>query len=372
MDSVPETLLTLVKTYSPSGSEQAAVEALVGRMQALHFTRAFADEAGNAVGVMGDGPRQVVLLGHIDTVPGEIPIRLEPAAPTPAAEPLPHLPLSPVLYGRGAVDAKGPLAAFVDAAAGCGAVPGWQIVVIGAVGEEAESPGARHVVSRYHPEFAIIGEPSRWERVTLGYKGSAWATLSIRRSTAHTAGQGESACEAAIHAWEAIRARAEAFNTGRERSFDQLLISLRGMESGGDGFEEWASLRVGARLPLDLPPGDWYARLSGDPALASISGISIEPAGFPIPAYQAEKNTSLVRAFLAAIRVEGGKPGFVLKTGTADLNIVAPAWGCPALAYGPGDSALDHTPDEHLSLEEYGQAVDVLQGVLKQICQRAV
>jgi LysW-gamma-L-lysine carboxypeptidase len=56
-DSIPETLFNLVKIYSPSGSEGVAVAYLVNRMQALHFTRAFADEAGNAVGVMGDGPR---------------------------------------------------------------------------------------------------------------------------------------------------------------------------------------------------------------------------------------------------------------------------------------------------------------------------
>jgi LysW-gamma-L-lysine carboxypeptidase len=141
------------------------------------------------------------------------------------------------------------------------------------------------------------------------------------------------------------------------------------MDSGGDGFEEWADLLIGARLPLDLPPERWYEQLNCDPALSSIPGISIQPVGFPIPAYRSEKNTPLVRAFLAGIRAAGGKPGFVLKTGTADLNIVAPAWDCPALAYGPGDSALDHTPNEYLSLDEYGRALEVLQAVLKQICQ---
>ena len=257
----------------------------------------------------------------------------------------------------------------MEAVAGCGSVPGWQFIVIGAVGEEADSPGAQFVAPRYHPEFAIIGEPSRWERVTLGYKGSAWAHVRVRRSLAHTAGQGESACEAAVGAWEMIRAQAAAFNADRERAFDRLLLTLRGMDSGGDGFEEWASLRVGVRLPLDLPPSRWYEQLSTDPVLSAIPGISIEPVGFPIPAYQAEKNTPLVRAFLAEIRAAGGQPGFVLKTGTADLNIVAPAWGCPAVAYGPGDSSLDHTPNEHLSLDEYQRAVDVLQSVLEKLSE---
>jgi len=362
MDSIPETLFNLVKIYSPSGREAAAVSYLVNRMQALHYTRAFTDAVGNAVGVMGDGPRQIVLLGHIDTVPGEIPVRVESISINPSS------PASMVLYGRGSVDAKGPLSAFVDAAAACGPKPGWQITVIGAVGEEQDSPGAQHIVPLYHPDYAIIGEPSGWERVTLGYKGSAWALVTVRRSRAHTAGQGESACEAVVRAWEAISAKAAGINLEREKNFERLQLSLRGMDSGGDGFEEWASLRVGARLPLDIPPERWYEQLSGDPGLASMPGISILPVGFPIPAWQGEKNSRLVRACLAGIRAAGGQPGFLLKTGTADLNIVAPVWGCPALAYGPGDSALDHTPAEHIMLTEYHQAVEVLKSVLQRLC----
>jgi LysW-gamma-L-lysine carboxypeptidase len=358
MDSIPETLLNLVKIFSPSGSESAAVAYLVSRMQSLHFTKASADQAGNAVGVMGDGPRQIVLLGHIDTVPGEIPVRVESISPA-----------GRVLYGRGSVDAKGPLSAFVDAVAACGPFPGWRIIVIGAVGEEQDSPGARYVVNIYHPEAAIIGEPSGWERVTLGYKGSAWELVTVRRFLTHTAGQGESACEAVVRAWEMISAKAAGINLNREKNFERVQLSLRGMDSGGDGFEEWASLRVGARLPLDLPPQRWYEELSGDAQVAGIPGISLQPDGFPIPAWQGEKNNALVRSFLAGIREAGGQPGFLHKTGTADLNIVAPAWGCQALAYGPGDSSLDHTPEEHIVLSEYQHGVGVLQVVLKSLCQ---
>jgi LysW-gamma-L-lysine carboxypeptidase len=46
------------------------------------------------------------------------------------------------------------------------------------------------------------------------------------------------------------------------------------------------------------------------------------------------------------------------------LNIVAPVWQCPAVVYGPGDSALDHTPDEHLNLDDYQKAVEVLSAAL--------
>lgn len=344
------TLLGLVQRYSPSGLEAPATAWLVEHMQTLGYTRAFVDQAGNAVGVMGAGPRQVVLLGHIDTVPGEITVRVE----------------GDLLYGRGSVDAKGPLSAFVDAVARLGTLSGWQLVVIGAVEEERNSDGARHAAASYRPDFAVIGEPSRWDRVTLGYKGSAWATVSTRRELAHTARLQESACEAVVSAWEKIKAWAVAFNSGRERAFDQAQPALRGLSSGEDGFAEWASIRLGVRLPLDLPPDAWYASLEA--LLREMPAeLIVERLGHAVPAYQAGKNTPLVRAFLASIRAAGGQPGFLLKTGTADLNIVAPAWDCPALVYGPGDSALDHTPNERLSLGEYRRAVSVVEAALRRL-----
>lgn len=345
MDGVPETLLGLVRRDSPSGGEREAVDWLVGRMAALGFGQAFRDEAGNAVGLMGEGPRQVMLLGHIDTVPGEIPLRVEAGA----------------LYGRGTVDAKGPLACFVDAVAQTGAREGWQLVVVGAVGEEADSEGARFLLDRYHPEVVIVGEPSGWERVTLGYKGVVSAVVTALQGQAHTAAQAPTACEIAADAWHAIRARAAAWNAGRERVFEQVWPTLHRLESGGDGLVEWARLHVKTRLPVDLPPAAWLAELRG---LAAPMGVQVEPVGYPVAAFKAEKNSGVVRAFLRAIRAQGGTPGFLLKSGTADMNIAAPAWGCPALAYGPGDSALDHTPHEHLALDEYRQAVEVVSRVL--------
>src|SRR6185295_6779187 len=94
-------------------SEAEAARWLTEQMRAAGYDRAFVDDAGNAVGEIGDSdaPRTVVLLGHIDTVPGSIPVRIESTAD------------GEVLYGRGSVDAKGPLAAFAAAAARLG--PGW-------------------------------------------------------------------------------------------------------------------------------------------------------------------------------------------------------------------------------------------------------
>ena len=341
-----ETLIGLVSQYSPSGQERSAVEWLVTRMKSLGYDNAFLDDAGNAVGVIGKGPKQVVLMGHIDTVPGEIPVRRDDA----------RIPPNEILYGRGSVDAKGPLACFVDAVAQVGPVDGWQFVVVGAVEEERDSEGARFVATQYRPDFAIIGEPNQWDRVALGYKGSASATLTVKSEQSHSASGKQTACEDAIELWLKIKAYTESFNADKPKAFDRLLPTLRGMDSGSNDFEQWARLNVGVRLPVDVSPEQWYQKLE------EITGPEIvEPTGYAVPAWACEKNTPLVRAFLSGIRSQGGEPRFVYKTGTADLNILAPVWKCPALVYGPGDSNLDHTPDEHISLEEYGKSVLVLR-----------
>src|SRR5436305_13016773 len=85
---------------SPSTQERALGQWLVARLRAMGFA-ARRDEAGNVVAFWGSGPREVLLLGHIDTVPGFIPLRREASRPD----------------GRGAADAKGPRAAAITAAA---------------------------------------------------------------------------------------------------------------------------------------------------------------------------------------------------------------------------------------------------------------
>ena len=348
-----DTLIGLVSQYSPSGQERGAVEWLVARMKSLGYDDAFVDDAGNAIGVMGKGPKQVVLLGHIDTVPGEISARVEPVGAHRDA---------PLLYGRGSVDAKGPLACFADAVAQVGVKDSWQFVVIGAVEEERDSEGARFVATKYKPDFAIIGEPNQWDRMALGYKGSAWANVTVKREQAHTASGEETAAEAAVEVWLKIKAYVDSFNADKPKVFDKLLLTLRGVDSDSNDFEQWARLKVGVRLPVEVSPEAWYAKLN-----EIANGEIVEPIGFAIPAWGCEKNTQLVRAMLSGIRSQGGEPRFVYKTGTADLNIVAPVWKCLAVVYGPGDSALDHTPNEHISLDEYAKAVTVLSEALKKL-----
>jgi LysW-gamma-L-lysine carboxypeptidase len=393
-------LENLVSTPSPSGQEREASAYLVSWM-AAHGFDARLDAVGNAVGSRGDGPRQVLLLGHIDTFPGKLPVRRE----------------GDWLYGRGTVDAKGPLCAFAAALAGIAVPSGWQVVVVGAVEEEAAtSRGARHLVTQgTAPEACIIGEPSGWDRVTLGYKGRLLAEVQLRAPFAHSAGQARLPAEQAVDLWNAVVAYCDDYNAGRQKAFDRLDPSLRHIVTQDEGAYGSAKMSLGFRLPPGTSPdalADDLRHLNRQVNKSTnrqISSAATEQKSRPISqatneprdhitgqssdqqdsqhghqgascrlefsgeevAFRAEKNTPLVRAFLSSIRERQGRARFVLKTGTSDMNVVGPAWRCPIVAYGPGDSALDHTPDERISLDEYTRSIEILGSVLETVIRSA-
>jgi [amino group carrier protein]-lysine/ornithine hydrolase len=228
----------ILRIPSLSGQEAELAHFLVAEMRRLGF-ESYVDEAGNAVGEIGAGPA-IVLLGHIDTVPGVVPVRIEAGR----------------LYGRGAVDAKGPFAAFVAAAARlAGARLRMRVVVVGAVEEEAaSSKGAHAVVGRYAPSACVIGEPSRWDRLTLGYKGRLLIEGRWEQPMAHSAGREVAAPERAVSFWNAVQAYCAGYNQGREQLFEQLLPSLRAVQSGSDGLADWCELTIGVRLPPGAGP----------------------------------------------------------------------------------------------------------------------
>ena len=153
-------LYDLLEIRSPSGEETQAATHLAQWMAKRGFV-ARRDAAGNAVGILepsapaadGESVRELLLLGHIDTVPGFPRVVVRDGK----------------LYGRGAVDAKGPLVAFATAAAIVGPQPGWRIIVAVAVEEEAvTSKGARYLLTKHNPALVVIGEPTGWQRVALG------------------------------------------------------------------------------------------------------------------------------------------------------------------------------------------------------------
>jgi [amino group carrier protein]-lysine/ornithine hydrolase len=338
----------LVSIPSLSGKEDAVAELLVEQMAALGF-QTHRDDVGNVVGRVGDpkATHEIVLLGHMDTVPGLVPVRQEENR----------------LYGRGAVDAKGPLAAFVLAAARVAPrLSGTRVLVIGAVEEEARSRGARHLAHVMSPpDCAIIGEPSGWQGITLGYKGALSVDYRLAQPSSHGASGRPAPAEEAVAFWNRLADYASSLNGGQAYRFDTLDPALRTIHTFGNGLEQGVEMNIGLRLPPGTDVADLQRRMRNWSNGAELTFPYSEPP------FCTEKNIPPVRALLRAIRTEGGRPRFKLKTGTSDMNVVGPAWGCPIVAYGPGDSSLDHTPDEHIEIDEFQRGINVLTGALERL-----
>ncbi len=337
----------LVSIPSPSGGEAASVDWLCQQMEALSYD-SWADGAGSAVGTRGSGPVELLLLGHIDTVSGDVPVEIVNGA----------------LYGRGTVDAKGPLATFVVAGARASLPPGVRLTIVGAVEEEVmTSSGARWLVEHHTPPAAvIIGEPSGWDGIVVGYKGMMSLEYEVTYPISHSAGPEPTSAELAVGFWNRLVSWCASRSSGAPQGFNSVDPTLLGLNTVSDGLYGHAKLSVGLRLPPSLSPEEASAEIE---ALVSDGGelrITINS-----PAYRTDKRSPLVAAFMASIRGVGGTPRIKVKTGTSDMNIVGPVWQCPILAYGPGDSLLDHKPNEHVPLDDLDRATAILSAAIERI-----
>jgi predicted acetylornithine/succinylornithine family transaminase/N-acetyl-ornithine/N-acetyl-lysine deacetylase len=345
----------------PSYSRQEGTLAhyLVEQAQLLGL-HSYIDDVGNWIASTQPreahtGSQPIILLGHMDTVHGNIPVCIQDG----------------ILHGRGAVDAKGPLATFLCAAvrlARSAYADSFQhpIMVIGAVEEEsATSRGARAVVERYQPLACVIGEPGGSQAVTIGYKGRLLLEYCVTRPAHHSAGSQQNPNEVAVTFWHRVCQHAAEWNKqyAANSTFAALMPSLRSISTNQDGLEDQAQLRIGFRLPPGYDIAALRIRLErwADEDEAQISFTGEEAA------FQTMRTTPVSRAFISAIRTIGGQPVFKHKTGTSDMNVVGPVWGQNIVAYGPGDSRLDHTPQEHIHIAEYTQAIDILELVLKEL-----
>jgi LysW-gamma-L-lysine carboxypeptidase len=338
-DRAVELLAELLAIPSPSGGEARLAGFLAGAMAELGLD-ARVDGAGNVVGETGTGTGPtVLLLGHMDTVDRPLPVRRDGLR----------------LYGRGAADAKGPLAAMVCAAA---ARPGFRgtVRVAGTVEEERRSRGAAHLVATLPAhDLLVVGEPSGWSGVVLGYKGKLDLEYRVRRPSTHSTNPAAKASELAVGFWLAVL---EELGPDRDHArFDHPAATLRAVE--GDMLE--ASLTVDCRLPPGFDPEAFLAALGRRADGGTVAVLH------HVPAVLAGRANPVARSLSAAIRRHGGRPRPLLKTGTADMNLVASSWPVPMAAYGPGDSTLDHTDDEHVEVEEYLRAVAVLTTALDEL-----
>jgi [amino group carrier protein]-lysine/ornithine hydrolase len=333
----------LVARYSPSGQEAGAVAEFLRLARELGY-RARADRAGNGIAEVGRGRPTTLFLGHIDTVEGRTPVARRRGR----------------VHGRGSVDAKGALAAALLAGRGF-AGPG-TFRVAAAVGEETDSRGARHLARGPRPDAVIAGEPSGWDGVTIGYKGDLRLEATFEHARSHWSSPFPTATEAAIDWLGRLRVLAESRRG--ESPFRSLGAKAVGFASDPAADPEVARITVDLRLPPGLSTAELLELLPKEPTRPRLRVlVRVEPTEVP-------RTDPVVVALGTAIRAEGGRPTLWRRTGTSDLNVVARTWGLGGAAYGPGDSRLDHTARESLSIAELERASAVVRGALAQLSRR--
>ncbi|PVX26772.1 MAG: acetylornithine deacetylase [Candidatus Bathyarchaeum sp.] len=359
-DYAVDLLTRMIKIYSPSGKEEEISLFLADEMTKLGF-RVHRDEVGNVIGEIGEGSPVVLLCGHMDTVEGEIPVRVEDGQ----------------LYGRGSVDAKGPLAAMIVAASTFvkNGFPG-KILVVGVVDEEKGGTGIQHFVEEgIQPDYAIFGEPSGLEKIVFGYKGIVTVKVTVETPSGHSAAPWlfDNAIEKAMEFWRQIRKlhlREEKLKS-RFYSITSCLTGINGGNHSASFIPAHCEIVVQLRIPPQLTPDVVFEEVKRkiDRYKATNPKVKVSVEMVDVAkAFEADRRSVIVRALAWGIRKTTlNYASFSRKTGTGDMNVLGNALKIPVVTYGPGDSRLDHTPNEHINLKEYLKSIKVLQKALKKL-----
>lgn len=311
-------LYDLVSIYTPSGEERRAEE-FFERVASnyglkLEITKSYSYLIGNG---------NILLASHIDTIPGFIEPRIE----------------ENYIYGRGAVDAKGPLISMLLATILL-AQEGINVTFAALSGEESTSSGAMELLERgVKYDAIVIGEPTSTYNVAIEYRGS----YKIKVKCSATAEHSSSSLNNLILSTAERLLKISSLPT----DYDKPVI-VPTMIKGGEVHNASPS---SVEVLFDIR---YSQNVNEDSILEkfkqTFSECEMEIVDHSKP-IKVSPNTGVVRALMRGLISQGIKAKLVRKNWTSDMNILQQITKNIA-AYGPGDSKLEHTPYEKISVDE--------------------
>jgi acetylornithine deacetylase/succinyl-diaminopimelate desuccinylase family protein len=275
------------------------------------------------------------------------------------------------LYGRGACDTKGSVAAMLTAliqlANEKSRPQETEIVFAGLVDEEHAQAGSRALAaSGFAADLAIVGEPTQL-RVVTAHKGSLWLQLATRGRAAHgaTPHLGKNAVHAMAHVVEALETDYAAQLKKRKHQLLGHGTVNVGKISGGaqpNIVPDACVIEIDRRtLPGETDAGvqrEILALLRTKKLKVKISSAKLAPA---VP-LETDVRQPLVQQFLRSVR----QPQPVGVDYFCDAAVLAAA-GMPSVVFGPGNIAQAHTVDEWISLAQLERAKDLLVRFFKSL-----
>lgn len=307
----------------------------------------------------GRATRKILLAPHLDTVPAANQQQYTPRKRNGR------------MFGRGACDTKGSIAAMVSAVcevAGFKRRPrDTEIIFAGLVDEENVQSGSQALVkSRFKADLAIVGEPTRLQVVTA-HKGSLWLQLETRGRSAH--GARPELGRNAVHEMARIVDALEADYARQLRARRHPLLGSGtvnvGMIRGGNQpniVPDSCAIKLDRRtLPGETEPQvrrEIMSLLNRKRLRAAFSNA--KPA--PSLALETDPKLPLVRQFMGSV----GQSRPVGVDFFCDAAVLSEG-GIPSVVFGPGDIAQAHTEDEWISLRSLEDAKDILVRFLQSL-----
>jgi acetylornithine deacetylase len=290
-----------------------------------------APERSNLIATTQAKPR-IVFSTHMDTVPPFIASSED----------------DEFIYGRGACDAKGIIAAQIAAAEKLRAEGLNEIGLLFTVDEEVTSAGAK--IANEHPlaagcEYLINGEPTD-NHLAIGTKGSLQATIRTQGRAAHSAypEQGESAIENLLDVLSDLR----KIDWPRDDVFGETTCNI-GVISGGtraNVIPSEAEATIQIRLAADAAG---VAELL-EQTVAGRASIEYKSVHDPVRLMTMDRFEQMLARF------------------TTDIPYLS-NWGAPLLI-GPGSILVAHTDDERVSKRELSEAVDLYVDIVKSLLSK--
>ncbi|MEM3387523.1 MAG: M20/M25/M40 family metallo-hydrolase [Nitrososphaerales archaeon] len=354
-------LTEMLRIYSPSRMERELALFLKDSMsKELGFKNVFVDEVNNVVGEVGSGSPKLLLCGHMDTVPGYQPTRISKG----------------FIYGRGACDAKSALASMILAASKVADKQDVGKIIVAAVSdEEGNSLGLKELLRRgIDADYAIFGEPSGLDNITVGYKGRLALKLICETPSVHASApwMSENAVERLLEVWQAIKASfaEKGVDGDRYRSITSCLTKIRGGSS-----HNVMPGRCSITVDIRIPPNYTTTQILNN--VKAIVGKFERDLSFPkfemqildqTEPFEADRNSPILRALVRAIlKIRGKRPLLINKTGTGDMNTLGTTLRIPVVTYGPGNPHLSHTRKEGIEIKEFLQSIEIFQAVILEL-----
>jgi LysW-gamma-L-lysine carboxypeptidase len=356
-------LADMLRIYSPSLQEAQIAEYLADRMKGdLGFRNVKIGEAFNVTGEMGSGNPVTILSGHMDTVPGTQPVKVTKDA----------------IHGRGACDAKSSLAAMIAAASDLVDRSDVGKIIIAAVSdEEGNGLGTRTLIeSGIKANYAVFGEPSGIDNITIGYKGRIGLTLTCGAPSLHASSPlvSQNAIESVYEVWQVIKKyAAERVGANPYTSVTASLTKINGGSSHNTTPEQCK-----ATIDMRVPPHMSAASTAEE--IEAIVGRFQVDTDFPkiklkindvTEPFETDKTSGLIRAIVRAIlQIRQKRPLLLRKTGTGDMNLLGHKLKIPVVTYGPGDPHLSHTRREFVDIEEYLSSIEIYKAMLENLSRQ--